>query len=286
MKKTSFLLSLSFIFLLCINSPVFVSASDFELKEGFVEKNPWLNDFNDIDTQDLELNKIENVEIFSEQEAKEVIEEIKKIQTSDDSIDLINSSNLLIKENNNFMSQAEPLSTKSSYRNQFKAMALHAGTIDLPTAGNYLYHSLQDKPANRTNQVGSSHSNALSLTKMYTSISVPMAKAIDKAKASKKTYAGGTGSFATSITNVGLDFYLTYGKIDYTWGSSKLSSGKWAVNIIITDTYDYQTIKKVSSSFPQKMIDLANNHAAKAQEAGAIVPYKITTSFYQEYKPK
>ena len=39
------------------------------------------------------------------------------------------------------------------------------GTLDCPTAGNFLKHSLQDNPSDREYPVGSSLSNAFSLTK-------------------------------------------------------------------------------------------------------------------------
>ncbi|TKI52822.1 hypothetical protein FC756_27110 [Lysinibacillus mangiferihumi] len=105
------------------------------------------------------------------------------------------------------------LKSKTWYRTEFKAMAVAAGTIKLPTAGNYLNHSLQDKPSHRLNNVGSSHANALSLTKMYTTISQPMAEAIKKANSKGEKSVGYQSSIATTVGNVGLDFYLTYGKV-------------------------------------------------------------------------
>lgn len=290
MKKT--FLSLT-IFLITVVT-LFISADDIAAKEigfeegnsipqGFVEENPWESNFVDVDIQNFDLNTIENYEIYSEEEAKEVIEKIQELQNNASSNESIMFNN---QQENDLSISPLALKSKSWYRAEFKAMALYAGTINLPTSGNYLNHSLQDNPSNRTNGVGSGHSNALSLTRMYTTISVPMASEIDKAKAAGKTSTGGSGSIATSVSNVGLDFYLTYGRVAYTWGASKLSSGSWAVNIVITDTYDYAKIKKVSTTFPQNMIDLANNHAADAQTAGAIVPYNISTVFYQDYKPK
>ncbi|TKI52823.1 hypothetical protein FC756_27115 [Lysinibacillus mangiferihumi] len=59
------------------------------------------------------------------------------------------------------------------------------------------------------------------------------------------------------------------------------------MNIAIYDKYNYEKIEKadISTGFVQKYIDLANNHAADAQSAGAIVAYNITNMFNQTYKP-
>ena len=253
---------------------------DSNFKEGFVDQNPWENNFKDVELQEVDLN-----EFYNEEEALRVFEEIEEIKNAATS----NESVIILKpEINNISISPLALKSKSWYRAEFTAFALYAGTLNLPTASNYLYHSLQDNPSDRINPVGSGHSNALSLTRMYTDISRPMASAIDTANRNGRTSVGNSGSTATSVANVGLDFYLTYGLISYQWGASKLSNGTWAVNIVITDVYDYQTIKKanMATSFPQKYIDLANNHAADAQSVGAIVPYDVTTVFYQNYTPR
>lgn len=253
---------------------------DGTLKIGFVEENPWDNGFKSI--YNISSDEITIIEVYSEEKAQQVFEDIEKMKHREN----YDPSNFINKdENTNKVLRASSLQSKAWYRAQFKTLALTAGTLNLPTAGNYLYHSLQDNPTNRTNNIGSGHANALSLTKMYTTISVPMATAIKKANREGKTYVGGNSSIQTTVENVGLDFYLTYGALTYSWGASKLKDGSWAVNIVIYDTYDYLKIKKINRPFPYNLIDLANNHAADAQTAGAIVPYTITNLFYHNYRP-
>lgn len=265
---------------------------DGKLKEGFVEENPWENNFSEVEleqartfTANDEDEEITDYISYSETEAEEVFENLKKIEES------VPEGFETPTNNNDEVSSDIPtietfaLKSKKWYRTEFKALALYAGTIDLPTAGNYLNHSLTDKPSNRLNNVGSGHANALSLTKMYTTISKRMASSIKTAHAAGKKGVGGKGSIATSVGNVGMDFYFTYGKVSYSWAAVKKSKTNWLVSISIMDKYDYNKIKKINSGFPQKYIDLANNHAANAQKAGAIVPYNITNMFNQNYKP-
>lgn len=227
---------------------------DGTLKEGFVEVNPWENNFNSIPLNNSTLrDDATDTVIYTEEEAKKVFNELRKQQE-------IGSSVQPTLDANNYI-ETMALKSKTWYRTEFKAMALYAGTISLPTAGNYLYHSLQDNPSDRLNGIGSSHANALSLTRMYTEISKPMAEAIKTANSKGQTSVGYQSSYPTSVANVGLDFYLTYGKITYSWAAVKQSNNSWLVSISIYDKYNYETIEEadISSGFPQKYIDLANN---------------------------
>lgn len=259
--------------------------ADGTLKEGFVEENPWENNFKGITLKQSKTNgEIIDYTPYSETQAEQVFEDLEETEkmAPEASEALINDNILAV---NSLIIEPAALKSKTWYRTEFKALALYAGTISLPTAGNYLNHSLQDDPSNRLNNVGSGHANALSLTKMYTTISKGMANEIDAAHKAGKKSVGGQGSIATSIGNVGMDFYLTYGKVSYSWAAVKETKKEWFVNISIIDVYDYGKIKKVSTGFPQKYIDLANNHAADAQKAGAIVKYNITNMFNQTYNP-
>jgi len=257
------------------------------LKVGFVEQNPWENNFKDVNFNALNLkNSSTNIieyEQFTEEKAKEVfhMQQTQQEKLNNSIVETDNSlENLLQQE------LITPYSTKSDLRSQFTALAVFAGTIDLVTAGNYLNHSLQDYPSDRVNNVGSSHTAKLSVTTMYTEISTPMAAEIRAAKTSGKSYVGGSGSYATAWSNVGWDFYLTYGKISYTW-SAQNTGDTWLVNITISDRYDYTSIKPadIRSGLLSKYVDLANNYAAEAQNVGAIVPYNITNYFRQYYTP-
>lgn len=179
------------------------------------------------------------------------------------------------------------LNTKSWYRTQFNTLALAMGSYNAVTAGQHLKHSLQDKPADKDYGVGHKLSNGFSKTKVYTEISIPMAKEIDKAAKAGKTAVGAFDkSSATSISNSGLDWYLTIGKFSYDWMAEKVSSKKWKVYIGIHDTYNYEAVHPLPKDFPTNLITLVANHAANAQKAKAIVPYQIDIFMEQNYTPK
>lgn len=147
---------------------------DGSLKEGFVEKNPWDDNFKSFPvnfSNNLTADNLTDTVIYSEEEAQNVFEDLQKQQSNSSPEQPVLQS--ILSDDNTIATMA--LKSKTWYRTEFKAMAVAAGTIKLPTAGNYLNHSLQDKPSHRFNNVGSSHANALSLTKMYTTISQPMA---------------------------------------------------------------------------------------------------------------
>lgn len=183
--------------------------------------------------------------------------------------------------------QTTALKSKSWYRTEFTTLALTMGALNAPTAGNFLKHSLQDKPKDRSYAAGSSKSNGFSNTIAYTEISIPMAKAIDAAnKAGEKATGAFNKSKATSIANVGLDWYLTIGKFSYDWMAEKQSNGKWKVYIGIHDVYDYTKSKKIPQNFPSNLITLVANHAADAQAAKAIVKYKVDLYMEQTYTAK
>ncbi|WP_260399014.1 hypothetical protein [Peribacillus simplex] len=185
------------------------------------------------------------------------------------------------------LSTIQALKSKSWYRTEFTALAVTMASLDCPTAGNFLKHSLQDKPTDRSYAAGSSKSNGFSKTKAYTDISVPMATAIDKAnKAGEKATGAFNKSKATYIDNVGLDWYLTIGKFSYDWMAEKQSNGKWKVYIGIHDRYDYTKSKRIPGRFPSNLITLVTNHAADAQTAKAIVPYKVDLYMEQSYTAK
>lgn len=302
-KKISILIVL-LSFLAVFTSPVnahgkppAIAYENGKLKEGFVDRNPWESNFKSYDLNRPLFNKIE-YRPFTEKEIEEFILKFQEQnkESNKNNISLLDEEfNELVekyKKNPEFLNtellSVQPLSmSKSWYRNEFKALAFYANAyLSLPTASSYLYHSLQDYPSNRYNYAGSSHSNAFSWTRLYTDLSIPMANQIKLAKQQGKTSTGGTTSAQTSVSNVGLDFFLTYGKIDVSWSAQKRSnSNVWDVWIVISDIYNYDKIKKISSPFPQNLIDLANNHAANAQAAGAIVPYYVVTYFEQTYTP-
>ncbi|MEE6134636.1 hypothetical protein [Priestia sp. GS2] len=226
-------------------------------------------------------------EIKSDSAAAEQVEDIiaEEDVTFQDEVPLtMPPSNVM--EGQEVMLQSTSLKAKSWYRDQFKKMSLYMGTVKLPTSGNFLYHSLQDKPSDRQYSNSSSLAKAFSLTKVYTSISVPMAEEIKKAnKAGRKAVGAFNLSSSTNIANAGLDFYLTFGKFSYDWAAEKQSNGKWKVYIGIHDKYDYLTIKPIPKNFPDNYISLVNNHAANAQKAKAIVPYYIDVFREQTFTP-
>lgn len=247
--------------------------------------NPWTKlkvYYNEESPSQRSLSAQPTGEIFNGEEAVLILNKLKTSMA-----DATNQSNsqdtnqkyeqLLSQHNTsalNNSNQLQPFAqTKAWYRTEFTALAYTFGVFSCPTAGNFLLHSLQDNPSDRNYEAGSSLSNGLSLTTSYTEISIPMAAAIDQAHAKGDTYVGGSGSHYTSAGNAGLDWYLTLGKYKYLWAAEKQSNGKWTVYININDKYDYDTIDPLPSSFPASAIALVSNHAADAQDAGAIVPY-------------
>lgn len=247
--------------------------------------NPWTKEkvyYNEESPSQISLlSNQPTSEIYSGEEAKLILDKLKA--SSSDEINNSNSEEtdlkyqLLLSQNNTSLNNPNLIQpyaqSKTWYRTEFTALALTFGTLSCPTAGNFLLHSLQDNPSDRTYEAGTSLSNGLSKTSSYTEISIPMATAIDKAHAKKETYVGGTGSHYTSAGNAGLDWYLTLGAYSYIWAAEKQSNGKWTVYININDEYDYDTIDPLPSSFPANAIALVSNHAADAEVAGAIVPY-------------
>lgn len=218
----------------------------------------------------IKSNNISALKAQAQQEAEaKFLEEVQQFQSSTNANDQLN-----------FAAAAEK--TKAQYRSDFNLVALSLGSFSCPFAGQALKNSLQDSPSALDYAAGSSRSNAWSLTSAYTTVSIPIAKAIDNANAAGKTFVSGDSSVATSAGNAGLDFYLALGKVTVSWAAEKVS-GSWKVYIHTYDKYDFQD-KTVPSSFPNNIITIANNEGAKAQAAGAIVPYFIHIYTQQNYK--
>ncbi|MCY9517832.1 hypothetical protein [Paenibacillus apiarius] len=257
---------------------------------GFLGTYPWNNNFKDFTI--TESQSISS-DILYDDEAKAVLDKIKEennraLQEYDNikKEEQAYLQQLQMFRITNINSEIRPLAqSKSWYRTEFTALALTFGIYDCPTAGNFLLHSLQDKPEDRNYPAGSSLSNGFSRTSSYTEISIPMASAIKKANSDGKSFVSGSGSHYTSAGNAGLDFYLTIGKYSYNWAAEKKSNGSWKVYININDKYDYDTIDPLPNSFPANAIALVSNHAADAQRAGAIVPYFIHMYMQQDYTP-
>ena len=178
-------------------------------------------------------------------------------------------------------------STKSQYRTQFRSMALLMGALDTPLAGNYLNHSLQDKPTAKLSPAGSSTSNALSNTLFYTNVSIPIAKNIDVGNKNGRKSVSGINDAATTVGNSGLDFYLTLGKVSYEWAAGKQPNGTWKVVIRFHDKYNFEHVYNKRTKFPYNFIDTINNYAVKGQNTRAIVPFPVHITMEQYgYKPK
>ncbi|WP_257131969.1 hypothetical protein [Bacillus toyonensis] len=264
--------------------------TNYVMSEGSNIKNPW-------DGKSQTFKVTEPVETGSSKivygdEAKAIGDKLKKSQASAAENYNIMQQESSLNSLNNTQSNMAPiqraaLNSKSWYRSEFNALAIAMGTLDCPTAGNFLKHSLQDNPGDRKYPVGSSLSNAFSLTKIYTQISVEMAQQIKKTNSQGGNVIGGMSkSAATSIGNSGLDFYLTVGKFSYDWMAEKQpGKSSWKVYIGIHDTYDYDKVDPLPTAFPTKYITLVANHAANAQQAGAIVPYYVDMFMEQTFTP-
>lgn len=286
MKKLFKMLILS-----ALISSLLVSAATAETRQ--VESNSSYhatNPFNNVSTNISDISPIMNIQYGDE--ARSVLNMLKKEGTrsyfnSQSEVTDFKYQELLRRNSSQPYNLIQPTNTKAWYRAEFTALALAMGALSCPTAGNHLFHSLQDDPDDRTYPAGHSLSNGFSLTSSYTEIAIPMAAAIDAAHASNKTIVSGTGSHYTTAGNAGLDWYLTIGKYSYIWAAEKNSNGKWTVYVNINDKYDYETIYPLPSSFPQNLITLVTNHAADAQEEGAIVPYWIHMYMVHEnYSPQ
>lgn len=233
--------------------------------------------------------------VFYDEAALKNLEKLKQestsasLQSQQDSTDLqyqqmTESKNTLSAQTNDQF--AAKALTKAQYRGQFKELSLTFGAFSCPTAGNFLLHSLQDSPSNRSYAAGTTLSNGFSRTPSYTEISIPIANAVKTANAQGKKAVSGSGSHYTSAGNAGLDWYLTLGKYKHNWAAEKMTNGTWTIYINVNDRYDYTHISPIPSSLPAKAIALVSNHAADAQNAGAIVPY--ISNFYMQqpnYRP-
>ncbi|MEH6944857.1 hypothetical protein, partial [Bacillus sp. JJ722] len=257
-------------------------------EDDFIQENPWDNGFENVTNETPSSLVADSSEVFWGEKAEEDFERLQRESEMDKQIyesqlregeddfysSLLPETSLL--ETPSVELSSEQASTKSQFRAQFRTMALAMGSsFSLPLAGNYMYHSLQDNPSAKLSPAGSGTSNALSNTRFYTDVSIPIAENIDVGHKNGRTSVSGTGSKATSISNSGLDFYLTIGKIGYEWAAGKQSNGTWKVVIRFHDTYNYEHIYEKRSSFPGNAIDTINNYAAKGQNSGAIVGYPV-----------
>lgn len=190
-------------------------------------------------------------------------------------------------EINSLSNKATTQSTKSIYRGKFQLLALSMGTktVNLPIAGDLLYHSLQNNPSDRDYQTNSKYAKDFSVTKSYQDISIKMANKIKKAKKAGLKGVGENGlSEIASAKTGGADWYLAINKYSYDWAAMDQGGGTWKIYIGIHDTYNFENIKNVNSTY-LKPVQLVNNDAVKAQKAGAIVPYRVNIYREQTYKP-
>lgn len=252
-----------------------------------LKANPWTNGtvYDDVLKQNVDLSEW-NIKYGNE--AKLELNKVKVSNSSalDKNKQLENENkfsqmlkNYELNKNSNF--SITPFATKSEYRTNFTLVALTLGSFDCPFAGQALNNSLQDNPGDLNYEAGSRRSNAWSLTTAYTNISIPIAAAVDSANRRGESFVSGNSSYGTSAGNAGLDFYLALGKVTVTWAAEKVGSS-WKIYIHTYDKYDFQD-KNIPGSFPDNIITIANNQAAAAQNAGAIVPYFIHIYTQQTY---
>ncbi|MFD2117174.1 hypothetical protein ACFSTH_13995 [Paenibacillus yanchengensis] len=258
-----------------------ISGSDVEVssQKSYII-NPWNNEkVYYFDEEPSNSNKASslvesNSEILYEEDARKVLESIKA--ENEESLGM-NYLSIVENEFNNINNLVQPFALQSTlwYRAEFTIVAASFNTFAWDKAAGFLRHSLTNSPAVKSYAAGTPYSNSFSNTTSYTEISIPMALAINKAHSQNKTVVSGTGSNTASANNAGMDWYLSINKYNYSWAAEKESNGKWTVYINISDKYDFETVKNVPSNFPQNLIDTINNHAADAQQVGAITPYYI-----------
>ncbi|WP_128896668.1 hypothetical protein [Longirhabdus pacifica] len=175
------------------------------------------------------------------------------------------------------------------YRIQFQAVALGFNGIAADKAAYFLRNSLQDDPEDKTYADDSKWSNHFETqTSLYTTLAMEWAEKIDEANEEGKFHVSGRGTEATQVSNVGHDWYLSLGKISYIWSASKDSdTGKWTVYNVINDVYDFDHIDEddIPDDYPNDLVAIVANHAADAQDAGAIVPYNISIYMKNTYTP-
>ena len=166
--------------------------------------------------------------------------------------------------------------TKAAYRAIF-TQAANYGSLPWPIAGNLLGHSLQDNPSNLSFFTGSYTSNEVyGIAKLQNFIN--QTRSITATTSSTSYSAEGSYNMANSGN---MDLRLALGKVDYKVIAFK-SGSYWQYVYTVEDVYNYEYWDpNVNDDTLANIIRNMNNVAADAQEAGAIVPYKIYI-YYEE----
>ena len=88
---------------------------------------------------------------------------------------------------------------------------------------------------------------------------------------------------SSTILNSTSDLKMAYNKVSYKVSATK-KSGKWTINVVFSDTYDFDYISwKEYSGLGGTIVAIVNNYGATAQSVGAVVPYNIKVTVSSTY---
>lgn len=170
-----------------------------------------------------------------------------------------------------------PKPKKYIYRSNLLRVAYAGEAAGLTTAANLLEHSLADAPADLSYASGTSMSNQIKNSTEYKSILKATKSALDNTTSS--TYS----KTSSTILNSTSDLKMAYNKVSYKVSATK-KSGKWTINVVFSDTYDFDYISwKEYSGLGGTIVAIVNNYGATAQSVGAVVPYNIKVTVSSTY---
>lgn len=210
----------------------------------------------------------------SEEDHKRIVDQLKFEIDSAKNVPspeiILEQEKVLIDSQINHMLYATPLSLdKWLYRYQLSRWSEALIDAGLPMSGAFLFHSLQDEPSELVYEAGEGYSNTVKNSEVIKNF----IKSFRSELPSSGNYYSKTGSLTLDKP---VDVYLSLNKVSYIAGAEKIN-GSWKVYLRLYDTYDFEHQNYTTSNgVPSAFVTWVNNHAADAQEAGAIVPYSIT----------
>lgn len=162
---------------------------------------------------------------------------------------------------------------KYYYRNKMDIVVQGCKTAGFTYAASCLEHSLQDYPSALRYNSASGIAKKLKSTSEYKSIKSKIKNKVATMKKKKIKSVSASSSIALRSNK---DLFLALHNVKYSYTIKRQSNGKYAANIIFSDTYDfaYQNYKS-ANGLPSKVVSAVNNYAYKAQANRAIVPYNI-----------
>lgn len=168
--------------------------------------------------------------------------------------------------------------SKEAYRSDLRMLGNICKGIGLYYTGEFLLHSLQNKPSNKSYAASSNLASDIKQQSGYKDSKKYIKQDCISAEKKGKTTAYRSNSFGltrTAGTQKAWDMYLAIHNTNYTANCTK-KSGKWNLVMKTSDVYNFEYWNlKNYKGMTSKGVAIINNYAAAAQKIGAIVPYNV-----------